>query len=584
MSTSLIHNGSALIYCRVSTRGQEEEGTSLDSQEAACRQKAEELGYTIATVTREVFTGAELWDRPLLSRDRLHIKEGKCDALIAYATDRLARNPVHLAIIAEECERAGVVLVFVTEPLDASPEGALIRYVKGYAANVEREKIRERSIRGKQQRLLSGKLLRSGTDLYGYQRVEEGARREINELEAGIVRQIYQWFADENVSLRQIVRRLNERGVSTPTAGKRTPYQRRTLSGQRWNHTTTRNILSEPAYKGETILSRWKSENGRRVRRPEEEWVHLPDGTTPPIVSADQWDRAQQRLSSNGDAEKNTKIGRSIARRNEVRPALLRGLIVCAVCNLPMRYHVRSDGRRFYECSSREHSGEPCGARRVPAIATIRPDTRPRDEYGRYLPLDTDMERLPRTRRGVEEWVWEQVATILRDPGIVARELDRQEAAGPDPVLAADLERARHALRRIEQQQERLLTQFSRDKDDAFPWEMVKQQISRLEREKAHHRAAIDDLERRIAERERGRLQLASLSAYCERVSNNLEIFGFQEKRLALEALQVRVVANGRDWSLSGSFPIDETGSVAIGPVLETSRWGCSRGRTDGRQ
>lgn len=37
----------ALIYCRVSTKGQEEDGTSLDSQEAACMRHAEALGITL---------------------------------------------------------------------------------------------------------------------------------------------------------------------------------------------------------------------------------------------------------------------------------------------------------------------------------------------------------------------------------------------------------------------------------------------------------------------------------------------------------------------------------------------------------
>src|SRR5437660_667077 len=67
----------ALIYCRVSTKSQEEEGTSLDSQAQACVAHAETLGYAVGRVTREVFTGAELWDRPLLARDRADIKQGE---------------------------------------------------------------------------------------------------------------------------------------------------------------------------------------------------------------------------------------------------------------------------------------------------------------------------------------------------------------------------------------------------------------------------------------------------------------------------------------------------------------------------
>lgn len=145
----------ALVYCRVSTKGQEENGTSLDSQERECVAHATALGFTVGRITHEVYSGAELWDRPKLSRDRTDLKAGRFAALVCYATDRLSRDPIHLAILAEECERAGVALHFVSETFDDSDESALIRYVKGYSSKKEREKIHERSLRGS----ISGRLM-----------------------------------------------------------------------------------------------------------------------------------------------------------------------------------------------------------------------------------------------------------------------------------------------------------------------------------------------------------------------------------------------------------------------------------------
>src|SRR5437870_4675666 len=114
----------AVVYCRVSTKGQKD-GTSLQTQADACIKHAESLGYGVGRVTKEVFSGAELWDRPQLSRDRADLKSGVFHALICYSTDRLARDPIHLCIVAQECERDGVEMIFVTEPLDNSPEGML---------------------------------------------------------------------------------------------------------------------------------------------------------------------------------------------------------------------------------------------------------------------------------------------------------------------------------------------------------------------------------------------------------------------------------------------------------------------------
>lgn len=160
----------AVIYCRVSTKAQAEEGTSLESQIEACLKLARERGFDVVpeSVFREDWPGDRL-DRPCLERVRESVKKQETQAVIVYSSDRLARNPIHLAILAEECQRHDVQLLFVTEPLDNSPEGMLIQYVKGYAAQIEREKIADRTVRGKRMRARGGKIPGGcGIGLYGY--------------------------------------------------------------------------------------------------------------------------------------------------------------------------------------------------------------------------------------------------------------------------------------------------------------------------------------------------------------------------------------------------------------------------------
>ena len=50
-----------------------------------------------------------------------------------------------LALSAEERQKAEVGLVFVTEPMDNSPEGQLLTFVRGWASALEREKIKDRT-------------------------------------------------------------------------------------------------------------------------------------------------------------------------------------------------------------------------------------------------------------------------------------------------------------------------------------------------------------------------------------------------------------------------------------------------------
>src|SRR5687767_15124904 len=211
----------AAIYVRVSSAGQEEDGTSLVTQETGCRRFVAERGHVLdgRHVYVEVHSGSELWERPKLSALREAVRRREVDVVVAYAIDRLSRDPVHLGVILSEAEHAGVTVEFVTEPLDNSPEGQLIRFVKGYAARVEREKARERTLRGKHARVSSGKVHSHGPELYGYRRDKARGVRVIHEPEAAVVRRIFRWVA-EGVPIRSVVRRLNDEGIPSPSAGK----------------------------------------------------------------------------------------------------------------------------------------------------------------------------------------------------------------------------------------------------------------------------------------------------------------------------------------------------------------------------
>src|SRR3712207_4345455 len=98
----------AAIYSRVSTTRQEDEGTSLDTQAERCRDYANAHGYAVSTEYREVFTGAVWRDRPKLTELRAAVRNKEFDVIICYDIDRLSRNQIHLALLMDEFEEAGV--------------------------------------------------------------------------------------------------------------------------------------------------------------------------------------------------------------------------------------------------------------------------------------------------------------------------------------------------------------------------------------------------------------------------------------------------------------------------------------------
>jgi site-specific DNA recombinase len=503
----------AAIYCRVSTTGKEEDGSSLGTQEAACREFVAESGGGVDEeyALRETHSGGELWERPALTRLRDGMRAHRFDAVVCYAVDRLSRDPYHLALLITEAEHAGVAIHFVTETLDATPIGRLILQVQGFAAQLEREKFRERSMRGKRAVLQSGRLVGNGTHPYGYRHDKGRGVRVVEETEAAIVRQMFDWVAADGCSVREVTRRLRERGIPPPGTGK---FAYAEEADRRWGPSQVLRMLRNPAYKGETYALRYTADHHKRGKpdlRAADEWFRLPDHLTPAVVAPETWEMVQRRLSTNtGDATRSVRI-----------PALLRGHIFCPLCGRRMNPEM-DHGHLRYRCGSRTALA-PCGAPQLTAAE-------------------------------VERWAWQRVAAALMDPRLIAAGAAAYETGGMTEATARDRDTARRELQKIEAQQRRYLDRFGDSDNPDFPWNLVEEKIVALQRDRARWQATLDTSERLVAATRREDRQRRDLSEWCARVAANLPTLDFATKRLALDVLGVRVTACGREertWRIS---------------------------------
>jgi site-specific DNA recombinase len=94
--------------------------------------------------------------------------------------------------------------------------GEFIRSAKAFAAEVEREKVKERSQRGIQARLAAGMPYGGGYCSYGYRwRDEAKSGYEIDPDTAPIVRRIFD-MAGRGMSLRSIGLQLEAKGIPSP--------------------------------------------------------------------------------------------------------------------------------------------------------------------------------------------------------------------------------------------------------------------------------------------------------------------------------------------------------------------------------
>ena len=419
----------AAIYLRVSSRGQED-NYSLTTQEAGIRAEALAAGVVVneAHVYREVHTGTELFERPALSALRADMAAGAFDTLIVHSVDRLSRNPVHLGVILLEADQAGVAVRFATETLDDSPEGHLLQHVRGYAAAIEHEKLRERTTRGKLARIDSGKPLAGPRPLFGYVwRDEEKSGYAECPVTSTVVRRVFRDYV-AGQSLRQLAASLQADGIRTPTG--------RTV----WNPTSLREMLKHPAYTGRAFARAWVAEEGVARRMDLERATALPAGTIPAIVDEATWSRAQERMERN-------QHGAGCTSRIPEGTVLLRGLATCATCGGTLRlrkYHyTRKDApagaepEYAYRGSTQHPDGSYCNGAHIRAAV-----------------LDAGAWNLCQAILTYPDWLAAQVEAALTDDA-VERDLSAVDAALKDvgkrrANLAATAEL-------IEDEEERLL-------------------------------------------------------------------------------------------------------------------------------
>ena len=210
----------AAIYARVSSDRQKESGT-IASQTAALRERACKRGYVVPpewVFEDDGFSGARL-DRPGLEAVRDLAAEGRLEAVLVLSPDRLSRKYAYQVLLLEEFERSGVACEFVQTPAAETPQQRLLVQVQGMIAEYERAQIMERSRRGKRYKARQGSPSVLSGAPYGYRYVKrsEGmeARYEVLAREAEVVRQVFDWYAQDpcSMELTRFRGHIQSRGV-----------------------------------------------------------------------------------------------------------------------------------------------------------------------------------------------------------------------------------------------------------------------------------------------------------------------------------------------------------------------------------
>jgi len=308
-------------YCRISTDPQEE-NTSLDEQERCIREYCAEHGLIVGQIHREIWTGYQYRERKKLSIMRERYRDGKIQGVVIRTLDRLSRSQTHVAILMEEMEHYGVVMHSVKEVIDDTPMGKFARMVLAFVAEMEREKIMDRTMTGRTNAVKNGNMAAVSTHKlrYGFQ-WEDATKTKIilsqveaapGETEADIVRWMAEQYA-EGVGALNLEQTLNDRGIPGPKGGP-------------WRACTILRILQDRKITGTNAqvfvnkAPRYKTHH---------DTLDVPDGTYPQIISAELFNKIQHRMELN-------KLHASRSSRQPEEFLLRAGYIRCSLCGWGM--------------------------------------------------------------------------------------------------------------------------------------------------------------------------------------------------------------------------------------------------------
>ena len=258
------------LYARVSSQKQADENT-IDSQIAALRQRISNDQMQIASEMEfcdNGYSGADLI-RPALERLRDLVATSSIDRIYVLSPDRLSRKMAHQAILIEEFRKFDCEIIFLNQDgITDSPEANLLVQMQGMIAEYEREKILERTRRGRKHSASQGNVSVFSRAPYGYRYISKAqgdgqARWEIDPIQSEHVRQIFHWVGDGGCSLAEVARRLLASSVNTAHGNSQ------------WDNATIRGILINPAYHGHAVYGKtafstekiWEKSQARRSCR-----------------------------------------------------------------------------------------------------------------------------------------------------------------------------------------------------------------------------------------------------------------------------------------------------------------------------
>lgn len=336
-------------YCRVST-DKEDQLNSLEAQKQFFAEYTKRTGDNLIRLyADEGISGTKIKNRKEFLRMMADAERGLFDMVVVKDISRFARNTVDLLQNVRKLKALGIETQFLTANMTSMGNSEFVLTIFGALAQEESANTSKRVKFGKKINAEKGRV---PNIVYGYDKaIGDYFNLSINEEEAKVVRQIYQWYTEEGYGAAKISIMLNDRGLKT----------KRNCS---WSQNAICRILTNEIYTGKIINGKQEVTDfltGQRKDREEDEWM-VVDRPDLRIIEPEVFEEAQKVLQSRNKAF-------NISHERQSNKYLLSTLIRCKECGWSFRRTVRTYKNTYVRWVCSGHNGR--GADSCPNATTV---------------------------------------------------------------------------------------------------------------------------------------------------------------------------------------------------------------------
>ena len=339
-------------YCRVST-DKSDQLNSLEAQKKFFTEYTEKNGHNLVRLyADEGISGTKIKNRKEFLRLMGDAQQDLFDMVVVKDISRFARNTVDLLQSIRTLKALGIETTFLTANMTVLGQSEFVLTIFGALAQEESANTSKRVKFGKKMNAEKGRV---PNFVYGYDKTNgDYFNLEINQEEAKIVCQIYDWYIREGYGASKIANMLNEKGLKT----------KRNCN---WSQNAICRILTNELYTGKIINGKQEVTDfltSKRENKDESEWM-VTEREDLRIIGPKQFARAQEILHGR-------RAAFQVKHERQSNKYLFSTLIKCKECGWSFRRTVRTYKNTYIRWVCSGHNGK--GAKSCPNEITMDED------------------------------------------------------------------------------------------------------------------------------------------------------------------------------------------------------------------